>query len=81
MPQVGTLEAKNRLSSLLERVERGEEVTITRHGKPVARLVPPLPDEGKLERAREAAKWIRENRGGNSLGDMSIKDLISEGRR
>lgn len=36
--EVGVLEAKNRLSELLDRVERGEAVTITRHGKPVATL-------------------------------------------
>lgn len=41
MREVGTFEAKNKLSELLDLVERGEEVTITRHGKEVARLVPP----------------------------------------
>ena len=40
MRTVGTFEAKTHLSALLERVERGEEITITRHGKAVARLVP-----------------------------------------
>jgi prevent-host-death family protein len=40
MTTVGTFEAKTRLSALLERVELGEEITITRHGKAVARLVP-----------------------------------------
>jgi prevent-host-death family protein len=40
MFQVGAFEAKNTLGSLLDRVENGEEVLITRHGKPVARLVP-----------------------------------------
>jgi prevent-host-death family protein len=39
MTEVGTLEAKNQLSSLLDRVIEGEEVVITRHGKPVAKLV------------------------------------------
>jgi prevent-host-death family protein len=38
--QVGAFEAKNTLGALLDRVERGEEVVITRHGKPVARLAP-----------------------------------------
>ncbi|KQW68642.1 MAG: type II toxin-antitoxin system prevent-host-death family antitoxin [Methylibium sp.] len=37
---VGAFEAKTHLSALLERVERGEEIVITRHGHPVARLVP-----------------------------------------
>jgi prevent-host-death family protein len=38
--EVGAFEAKNKLSALLDRVEQGEEITITRHGRPVARLVP-----------------------------------------
>ena len=40
MVELGTFEAKNRLSELLDRAERGEEVVITRRGKPVATLVP-----------------------------------------
>lgn len=40
MNSVGSFEAKTHLSALLDRVERGEEVTITRHGRPVAKLVP-----------------------------------------
>ena len=49
MESVGSFEAKTHLPQLLERVERGETITITRHGKPVARLVPavastPRPD-------------------------------------
>ncbi len=43
MIEVGAFEAKNRLGSLLDRVEKGEEVRITRHGKPLARLVPDVP--------------------------------------
>jgi prevent-host-death family protein len=39
MLEIGAFEAKNKLGSLLDRVERGEEIVITRHGKPVARLV------------------------------------------
>jgi prevent-host-death family protein len=40
MNEISAFQAKNTLGSLLDRVERGEEITITRHGKPVARLVP-----------------------------------------
>ena len=40
MPEIGVRDAKARLSELLERVEAGEVLTLTRHGKPVARLVP-----------------------------------------
>jgi prevent-host-death family protein len=39
MQQIGAFEAKNTLGSLLDRVEHGEEILITRHGKPVAKLV------------------------------------------
>ena len=41
MPEFGAFEAKNKLGQLLDLVEHGEEVIITRHGKAVARLVPP----------------------------------------
>ena len=41
MREVGAFEAKNKLGQLLDLVERGEEIVITRHGKQVARLVPP----------------------------------------
>jgi prevent-host-death family protein len=40
MPEVGAFEAKNTLGSLLDRVQSGEEIVITRHGRPAARLVP-----------------------------------------
>ena len=58
MTEVGAFEAKNTLGSLLDRVEQGEEIVITRHGKPVARLVP---NEGRVnrEQAQAAAERIR----------------------
>jgi prevent-host-death family protein len=58
MVEVGAFEAKNKLGSLLDEVERGEEIVITRHGKPVARLVS---NEAWINRsqAREAAGRIR----------------------
>ena len=40
MPEVGAFEAKNKLSALLDQVEQGVEITITRRGRPVAKLVP-----------------------------------------
>ena len=40
--EVGAFQAKNTLGTLLDRVEQGEEIVITRHGKPVARLVPKI---------------------------------------
>ena len=58
MHEVGTFEAKNKLSALLDRVERGEEIVITRKGRPVAKLVPIKPVPGS-EEARLAAERIR----------------------
>ncbi len=45
MLQIGAFNAKNTFGNLLDRVENGEEVLITRHGKPVARLVRPVPEK------------------------------------
>jgi prevent-host-death family protein len=59
MIQIGTFEAKNKLSELLDRAERGEEVVITRRGKPVAKLVP-VEDRRDREKARQAGRRIRE---------------------
>jgi prevent-host-death family protein len=58
MKEVGAFEAKNKLSMLLDAVERGEEVVITRHGKAVARLVPDRPRHD-VGRAQDAAARIR----------------------
>jgi prevent-host-death family protein len=58
MIQIGTFEAKNKLSELLDRAERGEEVVITRRGKPVAKLVP-VEDHRDREKARQAGRRIR----------------------
>ncbi len=76
---LGAYEAKTHLSSLLDRVAQGEEFTITKHGVPVARLVP----VGSRSRrdVREAIEAIRELRKGNRLGGLKIRDLIEEGRR
>jgi prevent-host-death family protein len=77
--QIGAFEAKNRLSELLQRVENGEEVTITRHGKPVARLVPaPIDDR---ERVKEAVEWLKRTRKERKLDGLTIKELINEGRK
>lgn len=80
MKQVGAFEAKSRLGQLLDWVEAGEEVVITRPGKVVARLVPPSMAFDP-ERGRRAAERIREMRKGVTLAGVAIKDLISEGRR
>ena len=77
--EVGAFEAKSRLGQLLDWVEAGEEVVITRRGKAVARLVPPSLAFSR-ERSRMAAQSIREMRKGVALGGLRIRDLIDEGR-
>ncbi len=58
MDEVGLFEAKNRLSELVDRAERGEEVVITRRGKAVAKLVP-AGELSKQQRSRHAVQRIR----------------------
>ena len=79
MIEVGAYEAKTQLSSLLDKVAEGEEVVITRHGRPVALLscypakVAPTADDDFERRFREARTGVR-------LDGLKIKDLINEGR-
>ena len=80
MREIGAFEAKNKLGQLLDWVEAGEEVVITRRGRIVARLVPPRPAVDR-ERAREAAAAIRAMSKAVRLRGLKIKDLIAEGRR
>jgi prevent-host-death family protein len=80
MREIGAFEAKSKLGQLLDRVEAGEEVVITRRGKVVAKLVPPGAAGADPERARAAARRIRAMRRGVTLNGAKIKDLISEGR-
>lgn len=80
MSDIALFDAKNRLSELIHRVEAGEEITITRRGKVVARLVPPLLGEPD-PRAVEAVAALRAVRRGVSLGKLNSRDLIREGRR
>ncbi|MBC7785331.1 MAG: type II toxin-antitoxin system prevent-host-death family antitoxin [Burkholderiales bacterium] len=77
---IGTFEAKAQLSQLLDRVALGETITITRHGTPIARLVPV--NEMNRSAAREATKEWKQLRAGNRLGaGLSIKALRAQGRR
>ena len=80
MHEVGAFEAKNKLGTLLDWVEAGEEVLITRRGKAVARLVPAEPGFDRAK-ARRAADGLLEARRGITLGGLKIKDLVKEGRR
>jgi prevent-host-death family protein len=62
MTEVGTLEAKNRLSNLLDQVLQGEEVVITRHGKPVAKLVPMQATDARTLEVRETIQRLKDLR-------------------
>lgn len=79
MREIGAFEAKSKLGRLLDWVEAGDEVIITRRGKPVARMVWPNSMSNR-ERAHEAAARIRARRRGTTLGGFIVKDLINEGR-
>ncbi len=76
---ISTADAKNRLSELLGEVARGAEVTITKRGVPVAKLVPVTPTFDR-EKARLAADGIRKLSRGRTLDGVTIKDLVDEGR-
>ena len=77
---VGAYEAKTHLSELLEKVEAGEEITITKHGTPVARLIPVKRGASPGERVA-AIQRIQKLAMGLSLDGLKVKDLLSEGRR
>ena len=84
MDEFGILDARNNFSALVERAEKGEDVIITRHGRRVAKLVAVEPEneEARRQRAREAVNAIWEMRKQvKPLGDITIKELINEGRR
>ncbi|WP_376100185.1 type II toxin-antitoxin system Phd/YefM family antitoxin [Roseomonas sp. CCTCC AB2023176] len=77
--EVATFDAKNRLSALLDEVARGVEVTITRRGVPIAKLVPVGPTFDR-EKAQRAAEGLRRAGARATLGGLRIKDLVDEGR-
>lgn len=79
MEKVGAYEAKTHLPKLLERVAKGHQITITKHGVPVAVLGPYNPEKNvEIEDVIEQLKKFREN---NRLKGLSIREMIEEGRR
>jgi prevent-host-death family protein len=87
LKEIGAFEAKNTLGTLLDLVQGGEEIVITRHGKPVARLVP---NAGRVDqnqaraafqRIRERAQHLGKDKGGRKSSDWaSLKKLRDQGR-
>jgi prevent-host-death family protein len=84
MTTVGSFEAKTKLAELLDKVEAGETVTITRRGKPVAKLVPAAEEESERARRRALIEEIKRWRVGKDRGakpGSTIPELIKAGRR
>ena len=79
MRNVTDSEAQGLLGELLDFVEQGESITITRHGVPVAVLRPP--PEIDRKKVAEAIERIKEGRKGTRLDGISIRELIEEGRQ
>lgn len=81
---VGAFDAKTHLSALLDRVEAGETITITRHGRPVASLVgadSAAATGAAVERRREAVRRLHEIAQRSTLEGVSLKGLVDERRR
>jgi prevent-host-death family protein len=76
---VGAFEAKNRFSDLIDRVGRGAEIIITKHDKPVARMIP-IEEHSVREKVRAVAE-LRSIRDRYALKGVTARALISEGRK
>ena len=79
MSSVSVVEFKRKLSALLNNVEHGEDVVITRRGKPIARLTSLNPGHDR-ERARNTIAGLRAASRGLSLGSVTLRELIDCGR-
>jgi prevent-host-death family protein len=79
MDAVGAYDAKTRLPELLKRVEKGERITITRHGVPVAVLQPP--EIAPRTEPRKTITALRQFRAKHALDGLTIRELTDEGRR
>lgn len=85
-PVIGAFEAKNKFSELLDRVSQGEEIVITRHDQPVARLVPVEPRRSRaaIQQAVTAMRELRKDcllNPPGALERLSVRDLMAEGRK
>ncbi len=78
MKTIGASEARTRFACLLERVALGERIVITKHGTPVARLVPFVKPD--FERTRRAISRLKASRKGRKLDGLSWKDMRDEER-
>lgn len=78
--EIGTFEAKTHLSALLERVAKGEKITITKHGIPAAMLVP-VDESQRMLSHTEIVEGMRALRKRVKAGKMRVREMIHEGRR
>jgi prevent-host-death family protein len=78
METVGAYEAKTHLPKLLERVSKGERITITKHGVPVAILQPP--ESLRKAEPKQVIAELRKFRDKHRLNGLSIRDMIEKGR-
>ena len=79
MQTIGSFQAKTHFSSLLEQVEKGEQIIITKHGHPVAKLVPVIAID--RESIKQTIRRLEEFNKTNTLGGLDWKELRDEGRR
>lgn len=77
MKHIGAYEAKTHLPALLKRVAAGEHIVITRHGRPIAQLLPIT--EPAADPARTVGQ-LKKFRQGRRLDGLTLGDLIAEGR-
>ena len=78
MSEVGAFEAKTHLPKLLERVQKGERIVITKHGHPIAELIPFR--NRSPEQIRAAVDSLKVFQKTHSLGGISVREMIEEGR-
>ena len=80
MEMIGSFEAKTHLAALLDRVAKGEKITITRHGIPAAVLGPVEETAAKLSH-KEIVEAMRALRKRVKPGKMTTREMVNEGRR
>jgi prevent-host-death family protein len=80
MTLVGAFEAKTHLSELLDRVSKGEQITITRHGIPAAKLVPVVETRPQRNH-KEIVEDMRRLRKQLRPGKISVREMVEQGRR
>ena len=80
METVGSFEAKTHLSALLDRVAKGETIIISRHGVPAAKLAPLAEPEQRMNH-QQIVEEMRALRKRVKPGNMSLRNMINQGRR